>query len=186
MKIKEIVKLTLPFLQENKVILYPTDTIWGLGCDAYSYQGIERIRQIKRRDINKNFILLVSSLGMLKQYVKIPSEIVFFLKSQTRPTSVIYQEVCNSYLPLAKDNSLAFRIVQDEFCRELIKAFGKPIISTSANISGEPSPMTFSQISEEIKNLVDYIVPYHQQNQEGKAPSQLVKIEEGEIIFLRK
>ena len=81
---------------------------------------------------------------------------------------------------------MAFRIVQDEFCRELIKAFGKPIISTSANITGEPSPMTFSQISEEIKNLVDYIVPYHQQNQEGKTPSQLVKIEEGEIIFLRK
>ena len=139
MELKEIIHQTLSFLQEEKVILYPTDTIWGLGCDAFSQKAIQRIQQIKQRPLAKSFILLVSSKEMLERYVRVPVEVVAFLARQERPTSVVYTEVYDKHLPIAEDNSLAFRIVQDDFCKQLIEAFGRPLVSTSANISGEPS-----------------------------------------------
>ena len=175
---EELISQAVSFLKDGKVILSPTDTIWGLACDATSEKAIARIQEIKKRDISKNFILLVSSLRMLEKYVKVPQEIIAFLEAEKYPTSVIYQEVYTTELPLAKDHSIAFRIVQDDFCQALINALGKPIVSTSANISGE--------ITQHIKDLVDFIVPYNQENQESKTPSRLIKMEKGEIIFIRK
>ena len=181
MEINEIVKETLSCLRSGKVILYPTDTIWGLGCDPYSREGIQRIQAIKQRDIRKSFILLVSSYQMLQRYVAVSQETLAFLDKQERPTSVIYTQVYDLNLPEAADHSLAFRVVKDPFCKALIEAFDAPLVSTSANISGEESP-----ISEQIKKSVDYIVPYRREEQGAGQPSQLLKIEDNQVIFLRK
>ena len=186
MEINEIVKETLLFLRSGKVILYPTDTIWGLGCDPYSREGIQRIQAIKQRDIRKSFILLVSSYQMLQRYVAVSQETLAFLDKQERPTSVIYTQVYDLNLPEAADHSLAFRVVKDPFCKALIDAFDAPLVSTSANISGEESPKNFSQISEQIKKSVDFIVPYRREEQGAGQPSQLLKIEDNQVIFLRK
>jgi sua5/yciO/yrdC/ywlC family protein len=186
MNAKEIIHKTLSFLQQEKVILYPTDTIWGLGCDAFSQKGIQRIQQIKQRPLAKSFILLVSSYQMLQRYVAVSQETLAFLDKQERPTSVIYTQVYDPNLPEAADHSLAFRVVKDPFCKALIEAFDAPLVSTSANISGEESPMNFSQISEQIKKSVDYIVPYRREEQGAGQPSQLLKIEDNQVIFLRK
>ena len=183
MEINEIVKETLLFLRSGKVILYPTDTIWGLGCDPYSREGIQRIQAIKQRDIR---ILLVTSYQMLQRYVAVSQETLAFLDKQERPTSVIYTQVYDPNLPEAADHSLAFRVVKDPFCKALIDAFDAPLVSTSANISGEESPKNFSQISEQIKKSVDYIVPYRREEQGAGQPSQLLKIEDNQVIFLRK
>lgn len=186
MELEEIIQKTLSFLQQEKVILYPTDTIWGLGCDAFSQKGIQRIQQIKQRPLAKSFILLVSSMEMLEHYVEIPSKISTFLAQQQRPTSVIYTEVYDKRLPVAEDNSLAFRVVQDDFCKQLIEALGRPLISTSANISGEPSPTAFDQIDPIIQQAVDFVVPYHQEKQQNALASQLVKLQEGQVVYIRK
>lgn len=186
MELKEIIQQTLSFLQEEKVILYPTDTIWGLGCDAFSQKAIQRIQQIKQRPLTKSFILLVASQEMLAQYVEIPAKIATFLAQQQRPTSVIYTKVYDKHLPMAEDNSLAFRIVQDDFCKQLIEAFGRPLVSTSANISGQPSAATFAQIAPEVQQAVDFVVPYHQENQPNALASQLVKWQDGQIVYIRR
>ena len=140
MELKEIIHQTLSFLQEEKVILYPTDTIWGLGCDAFSQKAIQRIQQIKQRPLAKSFILLVSSKEMLERY----------------------------------------------FCKQLIEAFGRPLVSTSANISGEPSAATFAQIAPEVQQAVDFVVPYDQENQPNALASQLVKWQDGQIVYIRR
>jgi sua5/yciO/yrdC/ywlC family protein len=186
MELKEIIHQTLSFLQEEKVILYPTDTIWGLGCDAFSQKAIQRIQQIKQRPLAKSFILLVSSKEMLERYVRVPVEVVAFLAREERPTSVVYTEVYDKHLPIAEDDSLAFRIVQDDFCKQLIEAFGRPLVSTSANISGEPSAATFAQIAPEVQQAVDFVVPYHQENQPNALASQLVKWQDGQIVYIRR
>ena len=186
MNIKEIIDKTLSYLHQEKVILYPTDTIWGLGCDAYSPKGIERIQQIKQRPLTKSFILLVASYQMLAQYVKVPTEVVAFLGEQQRPTSVIYTEVYDPHLPMAEDHSIAFRVVQDDFCKQLIEALERPLISTSANISGQPSPTTFEQIDSRIQQAVDFVVPYHQEKQQNALASQLVKLQDGKVVYIRK
>jgi sua5/yciO/yrdC/ywlC family protein len=186
MELKEIIHQTLSFLQEEKVILYPTDTIWGLGCDAFSLKAIQRIQQIKQRPLAKSFILLVSSKEMLERYVRVPAEVVAFLARQERPTSVVYTEVYDKHLPIAEDSSLAFRIVQDDFCKQLIEAFGRPLVSTSANISGEPSAATFAQIAPEVQQAVDFVVPYDQENQPNALASQLVKWQDGQIVYIRR
>ena len=123
---------------------------------------------------------------MLQRYVAVSQETLAFLDKQERPTSVIYTQVYDSHLPEAADHSLAFRVVKDPFCKALIDAFDAPLVSTSANISGEESPKNFSLISEQIKKSVDYIVPYRREEQGAGQPSQLLKIEDNQVIFLRK
>ena len=186
MELKEIIDKTLSYLHQEKVILYPTDTIWGLGCDAYSPKGIERIQQIKQRPLTKSFILLAASYKMLAQYVKVPTEVVAFLGEQQRPTSVIYTEVYDPHLPMAEDHSIAFRVVQDDFCKQLIEAFGRPLVSTSANISGQPSPTSFAQIDPKVQQAVDWVVPYHQGNQTPTLASQLVMWQDGQLVYIRR
>ncbi len=177
---------SLQFLSEGKTILYPTDTVWGIGCDATNSVAISEIYQLKKREESKSLIVLVSSLHMLKKYVKVSKKVQEILKNNTKPTTIIYQNPKG--LPknaIAKDNTIAIRVVQDDFCRKLIKKFKKPIISTSANISGKPTPKSFKEIDTVILENVDYIVSLHQQKIADKS-STILKIEGSKVITIRE
>lgn len=171
------VEAALNALRNEGVILYPTDTIWGLGCDATAEAAVKNIYTIKQRDDSKSLIILVAEERDILQYVAAPDLAVFdFLQQQTRPTTVIFDNAVN--LPdnlVASDGSIAIRIVQDEFCRHLIKRLRKPIVSTSANISGEPSPKFFDEVSEAIKSRVDYVVQWRQEDKTPSQPSQIIR-----------
>lgn len=181
------IKKALDTLKNGGIILYPTDTIWGLGADATNSDAVKRIFQIKQRAETKSFIILVDSVEMLQQYVKISENVLQFIALQKKPTTIIYDEVIGlSHSVLAQDGSVAIRVVEDDFCKKLIKEFSRPIVSTSANLSGEKTPFNFLQISSEIKQKVDYIVEYQQDNLEERASSQIVKFsKEGELIIIR-
>lgn len=173
-------------LNNSKTILYPTDTVWGLGCDATDGKAIEKIYQLKRRSESKSLIILVSSIEMLKEYVDdISEKAIDIIKESTKPTTIIYNNPKNlAKNAIASDNTIAIRIPKDNFCVKLIKEFGKPIISTSANISGEPTPKLFSEISTEILNNVDYVVDLHTERMNKKS-STILKIVKNAIIVLR-
>lgn len=171
------VEEALEMLRTGKIILYPTDTIWGIGCDATDKEAVRRIYQVKNREDSKSMIILVADEREVLQYVATPDLAVFdFIEEQTRPTTIIFEHAIG--LPdnlIAEDGSIAIRIVRDEFCRHLIKRLRKPIVSTSANISGQPSPKFFSEVSEEIKNAVDHLVKWRQDDNVPALPSQIIK-----------
>ena len=154
------IEKSLLALKKGKTILYPTDTVWGIGCDATDEIAVNKIYHIKRREESKSLIILVSSFEMLQKYIDdIPDIVRSLLLENKKPTTVIYKNPKGIALnAIADDNTVALRIVQDEFCQELIHQFGKPIVSTSANISGAPTPKTFNDISKPILDSVDYIV----------------------------
>lgn len=171
------VETALNVLRNGGVILYPTDTIWGLGCDATHAEAVKRIYGIKNREDSKSLIILVGDERDVLQYVAAPDPAVFeFLEQQARPTTIIFEQAIG--LPdnlIAEDGSIAIRIVRDEFCKHLIKRLRKPIVSTSANISGQPSPQNFSQVSDEIKKAVDYVVKWRMDDAAPAQPSQIIK-----------
>lgn len=171
------VEKALEVLRSKKVILYPTDTIWGIGCDATNEQVVQHIYQIKKREDSKSMIILVADERDILRYVASPDLAVFnFIEEQTRPTTVIFEHAVG--LPdnlIAEDGSIAIRIVKDEFCRHLIKRLRNPIVSTSANISGQPSPQNFIEVSKEIKTAVDHIVKWRQDDITIAQPSQIIK-----------
>ncbi|MEY4927537.1 MAG: hypothetical protein RI894_1973 [Bacteroidota bacterium] len=181
--------IVLEALQNGKIILYPTDTIWGVGCDCTNEQAVQRVYAIKKRSDTKSLILLVDSLEMLQEYVPSLSGKVFKLHEHfTRPLTMIYSHTIN--LPdflKADDGSIAIRIVQDPFCKEIIAAFGKPIVSTSANTSGKPSPKYFAKIELAIKRAVDYTVKHRQKDKTESEPSILARYhdETDELEVLR-
>ncbi len=151
----EEINRTIKILKKGGIILYPTDTIWGIGCDATNSHAISKIFEIKRREDNKALISLVANKEQLKDITGyIPN-----LDMTSNPTTIIYPSamLLNKRL-LSKDGSAAIRIVQDNFCQKIITRLGKPIVSTSANISGDANPTRFSEISEDIKKHMDYIV----------------------------
>jgi L-threonylcarbamoyladenylate synthase len=167
----------LEVLRAGNIILYPTDTIWGIGCDATNEEAVRRIYEIKNREDSKSMIILVAEERDVLQYVAAPDLAAFdFIEEQTRPTTIIFEQAIG--VPdnlIAEDGSVAIRIVRDEFCRHLIKRLRKPIVSTSANISGQPSPQNFSDISDDIKNSVDHIVRWRQDDTAIAQPSQIIK-----------
>ncbi|OIQ38603.1 MAG: threonylcarbamoyl-AMP synthase [Bacteroidetes bacterium MedPE-SWsnd-G1] len=179
-------KKAVLFLNKGNTLLYPTDTVWGIGCDATNKVVVEKVFEIKKRPSSKSLILLVDSIEMLQDYVEISNEIHGFLANSTRPTTVIYSNPKGiAKNCIADDNTVAIRIVKDEFCQELIRRFGKPLVSTSANISGEPTPQSFQEIDKAILESVDYVVnlPNHSGSQ---LPSKIVKVlPSGEIEVLR-
>jgi len=182
------VEAALNALRNGDVILYPTDTIWGLGCDATNAIAIKKIYSIKERADSKSLIILVADERQILQYVAAPDLSVFdFIEKQNRPTTIIFENAIN--LPdslIAQDGSIAIRIVQDEFCRHLIKRLRKPIVSTSANISGQSSPQTFNDIVEKIKSSVDHIVQWRQHDQTPAIPSQIIKWNnDGSYVIIR-
>lgn len=172
------IEQSLKILRNGGIILYPTDTIWGIGCDATDAAAIQRIYQLKKREEKKSMIILVDSKTMIKEYVSHPSEkILSFLSQQKQPTTAVFEKAIN--LPeiiINQDRTIAIRITTDKFCRSLIQQLEKPLISTSANISGEPYPQSFSEVSEQIKKGVDYIVQHRQDDRSSAKPSSIIKL----------
>lgn len=177
----------LEVLREGGVILYPTDTVWGIGCDATNEKAVDKIYKLKKRPDNKAMIVLVADEREVLKYVAAPDLRVFdYLQEMKKPTTVIY----NGAIGLAEnltgaDGSIAIRICQDEFCKHLLKRFRKPLVSTSANISGQPVARVFDEIPEEIKTPVDYIVNYRQEDKKIAEPSSVIKWDNGKLDILR-
>ncbi|MDX1828418.1 MAG: L-threonylcarbamoyladenylate synthase [Lutibacter sp.] len=179
---------SLKSLNQKEIILYPTDTVWGIGCDATSESAVAKVFKIKQRSESKSLIILVNGIEMLKKYIPtISNKIIDILNTTLKPTTIIY----NNPIGLAKnvvasDNTVAIRIVQNEFCKQLITAFKKPIVSTSANISGMPTPKSFKEIDVAILDSVDYIVNLHREEINTKS-STIIKIgDNDELIVLRE
>ena len=178
---------SLKTLQQKEILVYPTDTVWGIGCDATSETAIKKVFSIKQRSESKSLIILVNDIEMLQQYIPpISKEILLLLSKTINPTTIIY----NNPIGLAKnavaiDNTVAIRIVQNEFCKQLIKEFRKPIVSTSANISGNPTPKSFEEIEQAILESADYVVDLHRKESNEKSSTILKVDENGEIIVLR-
>ena len=187
--LKEEIKKTLVYLREGKVILYPTDTIWGIGCDATDQKAVERIYRLKRRVETKSMIILLDDAEKLPIYVKdVPGITMDLANSIESPLTVIYQGAIGlAKNVIASDGSIAIRVTRDPFCKDLIRQFGKPIVSTSANVSGTIDPITFSQIPTVIKNGVDYIVDHHRDRIVKARASRIIKLESnGEFTVIRK
>ena len=183
------IKKALEVLQNGGVILYPTDTIWGIGCDATNEKAVQRIYELKKREDSKSMLVLMENVNLLNRYVEEVPEIAYDLIEVTeKPMTIIYPGAKNLAKNLvAQDGSIGIRISSEEFTRQLIQRFKKPIVSTSANISGEPSPAFFNEISPEIIDAVDYVVEYRQDDHSPKEPSSIIKLGVGgEIEILRK
>lgn len=183
------IKKCVELLQNGKVILYPTDTIWGIGCDATNMDAIKRIYKIKQRQESKSLIILLDNENKLPLYVsKIPLIAWDLLAHTYRPTTYIYPTAKN--LPkelISSDGTIAIRIVKNKFCQKLIQKLGHPIISTSANIADHPSPQTYLEISKEIMNSVDYIVPEEYDEAKDLKPSRLIKfIDDYNFVIVRE
>ena len=179
----------LNILKTGGTILFPTDTIWGIGCDATNPEAVEKVLTLKNRKKEQGLISLVSSVEMLKQYVvHVHPRIETLLLYHARPLTVIYDEAFHiAPNVLSKTGSVAIRVVKDAFCRELIEQFGKPIIATSANIHGSPFPKNFKTISSEIIEGVDLIVKYKHESNDLNEPSVIVKLNAGEELdFIRE
>ncbi len=169
-------------------ILYPTDTVWGIGCDATNRKAVEHIYRIKQRTDTKSMLVLINGMPMLGTYLEIvPGETKQILDAARKPTTIVYPRARNLAQNLvAADGSVGIRLTGDEFCSKLIEVTGRPIVSTSANISGEPSPQLFSQISPKLKEEVDYVVNWRQQESDAAIPSAIIKLEaNGTITILR-
>ncbi len=176
-------------LENGGTILYPTDTIWGLGCIATNESAVKKIFDIKHRASGKAMIILISDEADLENYVEeVPANLDEQIREWKKPLTIIYPKAKN--LPsslMAEDGSIGIRIVKDEFCNALIKQLGHAIVSTSANISGNDSPKTFAEISDEVKKTVDYVVQYRQQELEEHAASAVIKVTgDGTFEVLRK
>jgi len=170
------------------VILYPTDTIWGIGCSAIMESAIKKIFRIKRRDNNKLLISLVSSIEMLERYVKnIPEFVLKYLYDES-PTTIIYPKVMGlSQILYGKNESIAIRLVKDNFCKALIDQINAPLISTSANISGNPFPKKFKEIDRKIINGVDYVISFDGCDLKNSKPSRVIKVLlNGQIKIIRE
>lgn len=178
----------LDALRKGGTILYPTDTIWGLGCDATQAGAVEKIYAIKERDPSKSMIILVSDVGMLNRFVKsIPAIAWDLMEAADHPLTIIY-DGCRNLAPNvpAADGTIGVRMVNDDFCQALLRKLGKPIVSTSANFSGKPSPSNFSEIDPQLQTRVDYVVQWRQNDFHAGRASSIIRIKEnGEFRIIR-
>lgn len=178
----------IEILSAGGLILYPTDTIWGIGCDATNENAVKKIFDLKKRSDQKTLIVLVAEERDILKYVSSPDWNIFtFLKNTQRPTTIVYEGAIGlAESVIDTEGRAAIRIVKELFCKQLIKQFGKPIVSTSANISGESAPQLFEDISEAIKNGVGYVVEYRRNEQIKHQPSSIVKFDKnGSLTVLR-
>ncbi|MGJ8667754.1 MAG: L-threonylcarbamoyladenylate synthase [Patiriisocius sp.] len=178
----------LAVLKRGGLILYPTDTVWGIGCDATHPDAIDRIYKLKKRAESKSMVCLVNDFKMLQQFVEEIPEVAYdILKFAAKPTTIIYDDPIRvSENIIAEDNTLAIRVVQDDFCKQLCRKFRRPIVSTSANISGQKTPGSFKEISKEIIDGVDYVVNLNQ-NVKSEKPSAIIKLsKDGRVKVIRE
>lgn len=186
---EEDIRNSLKVLKEGGIILYPTDTVWGLGCDAANNEAVKKIFSIKQRIESKSLIILVNSVAMLERYVRVLPDIALeLIEVSDKPLTIIYPGARNLASEIvADDGSVGIRVCPEDFCNELIGRFRRPVVSTSANISGEPSPGCFSEISENIIKAVDYTVGYKREDRQKSSPSPVIKIEQNGVIkIIRK
>jgi L-threonylcarbamoyladenylate synthase len=179
----------LEVLRNGGVILYPTDTIWGIGCDATHAEAVRRIYEIKKREDSKSMLVLAHSEAMLPSYVdEIPAVAWELLEAATTPMTIIYSGAKNLASNLVSaEGTIGIRVTSDEFCSRLISRFRKPIVSTSANISGQPSPGNFDEIDPELLDQVDYVVNWRQDDLATAKPSSIIRLgSRGQIEILRK
>ena len=189
MNSSEVIKIAITHLKQGNVLLYPTDTIWGLGCDPFNETAINKVFDIKQRDKNKAFILLVDSLQMLSNYVTVSNTIIEILGKAVRPTTIIFHQTTGlpDFVLDNKDSSIAIRIVDHPFISDLISQFGKPLVSTSANISGDESPKSFESIHSTIRESADYIIPEtFDTNSNANSSDILVVNNNGQVSWIRK
>lgn len=171
-------------LKSGGLILYPTDTVWGIGCDARNEDAVRRIYELKQRKDAKSMLVLVGSEGQLERIVDdIPEQAWMLLEAAVDPLTIIYDKP-KGIAPglLAEDGSLGIRITNENFSKALCERFGGPIVSTSANISGKPTPQIFANIAEEIKNGVDYVVEYRREDESKHSPSNIIKLSNSGIV----
>jgi L-threonylcarbamoyladenylate synthase len=176
-------------LQEGGIILYPTDTIWGIGCDATNAEAIKKIYELKQRDEAKSMIILLDTENKLESYVQeVPAIAYDLIEFAENPLTLIMPGAKNiSPSLVAADGSIGVRVAKHPFCQQLIQRLRKPLVSTSANISGEPSPQNFMQISAEIIDGVDYVVNLDQHDLSAKKPSTIMRLEpSGRFEFIRR
>ena len=188
MNFENDIQNSLEVLKAGGTLLYPTDTIWGIGCDATNQRAVQKIYSIKSRSEAKSLIILIDDFEKLSTYVESVPEITGdLLASITNPVTIIYS-IARRLAPnvVASDGTIAIRIVKDDFCKELIRQFGKPIVSTSANMSGFEAPAIFSQVTDDIKDAVDYIVSYKQDYFTVSKPSTIIRLrEDGMYTIIR-
>ena len=182
------IEAALKVLSQGGIILYPTDTIWGIGCDATNEQSVQRIYEIKKTREKEGMLVLLDSADRLIQNVEIPEMAWEIIETAENPLTIIYPGAKNlAGNLLASDNSVGIRIVNDTFCKKLIQMFKKPVVSTSANISGDPNPWIFKGISKEIINSVDYVVKWRQDDMTRGRPSGIIKLGlKGEVKIVRE
>lgn len=189
MNIQEDIKKAVEVMRAGGVILYPTDTVWGIGCDATNVDAVARVYDIKKRDDSKAMICLVDSDVRMQRYVRNVPEVAWnVMELATKPTTVIFDNAVNLADNLiAEDGSIAMRITGEPFSKELCYRFQKPIVSTSANISGEAAAENYRDISEELLNAVDYVCFSRRQEHKPHAPSSIIRIRtNGEVEIIRK
>ncbi|MBF0761073.1 threonylcarbamoyl-AMP synthase [Dysgonomonas mossii] len=186
---EEDIKKAFEVLVSGGLILYPTDTIWGIGCDATNEEAVHRVYELKRRVDSKALITLLDNPIKLDYYIdEVPSLAWDLIELSEKPLTIIYDGARNIAPNLmAEDGSLAIRVTKEKFSQELCKRFRKALVSTSANISGEPAPANFDDISEEIKQGVDYIVKYRQDDTSKSKASSIIKLgKTGEVKIIRE
>ena len=180
----EDIKKDCQVMREGGVILYPTDTIWGIGCDATNEDAVRRVYEIKQRQDSKAMLVLVDSSVKVDFYVQDVPEVAWdLIDLADKPLTIIYSGARNLAANLlAEDGSVGIRVTNEDFSKRLCQQFRKAVVSTSANISGQPSPRNFSEISEEVKSAVDYIVGYRQEEMSNPKPSSIIKLDKGGVI----
>ncbi|MDR0874364.1 MAG: threonylcarbamoyl-AMP synthase [Prevotellaceae bacterium] len=180
----EEIKKAIEVLRSGGVILYPTDTVWGIGCDATDSEAVQKVYDLKRRADSKSMLVLTDSVGKIGAYVKdMPALAWDLIEMSERPLTIIYSDARNlAENIIAEDGSIGIRVTKEAFSKTLCERFRKPVVSTSANVSGEPAPENFAEISEEIKNGVDYIVNFRQNERTKAKPSSIIKLETGNIV----
>tara|TARA_R110002049_G_scaffold297015_2_gene485685 strand:- start:4210 stop:4773 length:564 start_codon:yes stop_codon:yes gene_type:complete len=186
---KEAIEKAVEALNSGKTILYPSDSIWGVGCDATNQEAVEKIFQLKDRDNSKSLIVLVADDAMLNKFLKdVPPVAWDLIDASDQPLTIIYPEGRNlAKGVIAADGTVAIRMVKDQFCNQLIRRFRKPIVSTSANFSNAPTPLSYTDISAEFKAKVNYEVDLPQQKDQTGKPSSIIKLSmNGEIQLIRK
>lgn len=202
---KEEMNRILDVLRNGGIILYPTDTVWGIGCDATDPAAVAKVYGIKRRSDSKSLVLLASDMDMVGRYVKeIPEIALQLVEVNDRPMTIVYPDAVAGEAPaegreavadkyrlaynaVADDGSVGIRVPMMDFCRQLVYRFGRPVVSTSANISGEPAPKTFSEIPDEIRNAVDYVADPSLESGSTGTASSIIKVGmDSSIVIIRK